>query len=221
MKPVSVVDAIARDLRRAVLSGELAAGTPLTEWEVAKRYEVARPTGKAAVEQLVYDRLLVRDNHRSARVVTLGADDVRDIYRTRAHLESEVVRRLARAHTDVPAARAANAEISALTDDSALEVVGPDMRFHTALVDALGSPRISRMYGSLVTEVTLCMTQVQGRHLLETTLITAEHEQLLNLIAAGEESRAVAVLELHLVRARERLVGAIGGVAQSEAVARP
>jgi DNA-binding GntR family transcriptional regulator len=217
VKAVSVVDAIAEDLRRAVLSGELPAGTPLTEGEVANRYDVARPTGKAAVEQLVHDGLLTRDNHRSARVVTLGPADVRDIYRTRAHLESEALRRLARTRAEVPAARAANAEIAGLVDGSALEVVGPDMRFHAALVDALGSPRTSRMYRSLVTEATMCMAQVQGRHLLETKLIVAEHQQLLDLVAAGDEAGAVALLEQHLGRARERLVGAIGGAPGPEA----
>ncbi|MEO9326058.1 GntR family transcriptional regulator [Nocardioides sp. C4-1] len=217
LQVVSVVDAIADDLRARILRGELEPGTALTEADIASTYEVARPTGKAATEQLVRDGLLVRGNHRSARVVELGPDDVRDIYRTRAHLEREVLRRLARERTDVPAARAANAEIAALVDGSTLDVVAPDMRFHTALVDALGSPRTTRMYRSLVTEVTLCMARVQGRGLLDNASIAREHALILDLVTAGDGDGAAALLDEHVGRARERLVRALGGTPGPEA----
>jgi DNA-binding GntR family transcriptional regulator len=197
---VSVVDAIAADLREQVLVGRAAPGSPLTEQDVAQRYDVARPTAKAAIEALVFEGLLERRTHKTARVVQLGPDDVRDIYRSRANLESQVLR-----------------EILAMDDASALDVVGPDMRFHTALIDALGSPRTSRMYRSLVSEVTLCMAQVQGRQLLTTKLISGEHERMLELIEAGDGDGAAALLADHLGRARERLVEQLGGVPGPEA----
>jgi DNA-binding GntR family transcriptional regulator len=214
---VSVVDAIAADLREQVLVGRAAPGSPLTEQDVAQRYDVARPTAKAAIEALVFEGLLERRTHKTARVVQLGPDDVRDIYRSRANLESQVLRELALTRAVPAQARAANAEILAMDDASALDVVGPDMRFHTALIDALGSPRTSRMYRSLVSEVTLCMAQVQGRQLLTTKLISGEHERMLELIEAGDGDGAAALLADHLGRARERLVEQLGGVPGPEA----
>ena len=91
----SVIDAVVDDLKAQVLAHDLRPGMPLTEAEVAARYDVARATAKAAIERLVADKVLVRKNHKTARVVKLGPADVRDIYRTRAYLESEVLRRLA------------------------------------------------------------------------------------------------------------------------------
>ena len=214
---VSVVDAIATDLRERILTGRAAPGTPLTESDVAERYEVARPTAKGAIEALVFEGLLERKTHKTARVVRLGPEDVRDIYRSRANLESQVLRELALLRNVPDEARSANAEILAIGDESALDVVGPDMRFHTALIDALSSTRTSRMYRSLVSEVTLCMAQVQGRNLLTTTLIAGEHQRLLELIEAGDGDGAAALLAEHLGRARERLVGALGGVPGPEA----
>ena len=67
-----------------------------------------------------------------------------------------------------------------------MEVVEPDMRFHTSLIDAVGNERTSKMYRSLVSEVRLCMTRVQSLQLLTTALIHAEHQKLLELIEAGE-----------------------------------
>jgi DNA-binding GntR family transcriptional regulator len=212
----SIVDAIATDLRTRIHAGELTPDVSLTETEIATSYDVARPTAKGAIEKLVAEGLLVRGLHKTAHVVELGPDSVRDIYLARAYLESEVLRRLARTRTVPEGAAQANRDIAAV-GDSAMAIVEPDMRFHLSLIDALGSERTSKMYRSLVSEVRLCMTRVQSLHLLGTGLIQAEHEKLLELIGAGEGEAAAQLLDVHLGRARERLVEAFGGVPGPEA----
>lgn len=217
LRVVSVVDAIAENLRDAILGGDLPPGTPLTETDVAGRFEVARPTAKAAIEKLVGDMLLDRGNHKTARVRRLGPDDVRDIYRTRATIESGVLRQLAQTGLVPAGAREANDEIRTIDDGSAFAVVKPDMAFHTALVDGLDSERTSKLFRSLASEVTLCMAQIQGRHLLDTKMIVAEHDGLLDLISSGDGEGAAELLRVHISRARERLVGALGGTPGPEA----
>lgn len=214
---VSIVEAVASDIRQRIFSGELGSAQALTETEVATSYEVARPTAKAAIEKLVAEGLLVRGAHKTARVTDLGPDSVRDIYLARAYLESEVLRRLAALRTVPAGAVQANRDIAGLTTGAPLDVVEPDMRFHTSLIDALGNERISRMYSSLVAEVRLCMSRVQSLHLLDTALIQAEHQKLLELIEAGAGEEAAQLLDQHLGRARERLVAAMGGEAGPEA----
>ena len=216
---VSIIDAVTDDLRRRVLSGELEPGTPLAEVDVAAEYEVARPTAKAAIENLVRERLCERSAHKTARVVRLTPEDARDIYRTRHVVESEVVRTLARERRVPAAAREANREIAALVDASPREIIDPDMRFHKSLVDALGSERTSRLYGALVSEVVFCMSQIQGAALLSTEVIAGEHEELLRLIEAGDDDAAAALLATHIGRARERLAERLGGEPGPEAFA--
>jgi DNA-binding GntR family transcriptional regulator len=213
----SLVDAVVEDLRRLVVAGELAPGTPLTEQDVATRYDVARASARAAIERLTSEKVLVRRNHKTARVVDLGPDDVRDIYRTRTYLESEVLRRLADARLVPTAAREANAEIAALWAQGSYAVVEPDMRFHTSLIDALGSTRTSAMYHSLAFEVKLCMAQLQGRQRLSPSIIVAEHTRLLELIEAGDADGTARMLDEHLARARELLAASLGGEAGPEA----
>jgi DNA-binding GntR family transcriptional regulator len=213
----SLVDAVVEDLRRLVVAGELAPGTPLTEQDVATRYDVARASARAAIERLTSEKVLVRRNHKTARVVDLGPDDVRDIYRTRTYLESEVLRRLADARLVPTAAREANAEIAALWAQGSYAVVEPDMRFHTNLIDALGSTRTSAMYHSLAFEVKLCMAQLQGRQRLSPSIIVAEHARLLELIEAGDADGTARMLDEHLARARELLAASLGGEAGPEA----
>lgn len=213
----SVIDAVADDLRNQVLDRVFAPNSPLTEADVAARYDIARATAKAAIERLVSEKVLVRKNHKTARVVNLGPEDVRDIYRTRTYLESEVLRRLA-ARREVPEpARLANEEIDTLWRAGEWDIVEPDMRFHTSLIDALGSPRTSSVYSSLAFEVRLCMAQLQGSQRLSPAIIVAEHAKLLTLISEGDAEGAATMLDEHLGRARELLAGALGGEPGPEA----
>ncbi|WP_040168165.1 GntR family transcriptional regulator [Microbacterium gorillae] len=210
---VTVVDAVTADLRTRILAGDLEPGRPLGEVDTAAHYGVARPTVRAAIEALVSAGLLTRGTHKSARVTVLTADDIADVYTTREHIESEVVRQLALAAAVVPDADAANDAIRALADAPAHEVVDLDMRFHLSLIDAVGSIRTSRIYGLLADEMRLCMSRTQRADLLSVADITAEHAALLSRIAAGDAEGAVSVLREHLGRARTRLVAhvAAGG----------
>ena len=207
----SVIDAVVDDLKGQVLARALAPGQALTEADVASRYDVARATAKAAIERLVGDKVLVRKNNKTARVVKLGPADVRDIYRTRAYLESEVLRRLAERREVPVEAKLANAEIEKLWHQGRFDIVEPDMRFHTSLIDSLGSIRTSEVYGSLAFEVKLCMSQLQGSQQLSPEVIVAEHARMLEQIESGDADGVAALLDEHLARARELLAGQLGG----------
>lgn len=210
---VSVVDALADDLRRRLFAGELPSGSPVTEALLAEDYNVARSTSKAAIEKLTTEGLLQRGAHKSARVPVLSIDDVRDIYRTRLRLESSALRELAAERRAPAAATAANERVrqagAAVAAGGSIAAVEPDMQFHASLVEAIGSQRVERMYRSLVDEVRLCMAQVQGRSLLSVEQIAAEHQEILAHLENGDAEAAVACLDSHLARARERLVDAL------------
>jgi DNA-binding GntR family transcriptional regulator len=206
---VGVVDAVTAQLRGRILRGDIRSGTPLTEAAVSQTFGVARPSAKAAIEQLVAAGLLVRTAHRSARVVAIDPATVRDVYRTRARLESAALRDLAVTGTVPQAALDANAEILAMPPGPDPATVDPDLRFHTALIDALESERTGRMYRSVLDEVRLCMAQVQGRQLLDAAEIAAQHADILDAVASGDADRAAALLGAHLSSAEERLVAAL------------
>lgn len=206
---VGVVDAVTAQLRARILRGEIRSGAPLTEAAVSQSFGVARPSAKAAIEQLVATGLLVRTAHRSARVVGIDSDTVRDVYRTRVRLESAALRELAVTRTVPDDASDANAALLAMPAGPDPATVDPDLRFHTALIDALESERTGRMYRSVLDEVRLCMAQVQGRRLLDAAEIAAQHADILDAVESGEGERAAALLDAHLSSAEERLVDAL------------
>ncbi|MFS6529056.1 GntR family transcriptional regulator [Microbacterium aurugineum] len=206
---VGVVDAVTAQLRGRILRAEIRSGDPITEAAVSQSFGVARPSAKAAIEQLVASGLLVRTAHRSARVVGIDSATVRDVYRTRTRLESAALRDLAVTRTVPRAAVEANAELLAMPPGPDPATVAPDLRFHTALIEALDSERTARMYRSVLDEVRLCMAQVQGRRLLDAAVIAAQHSDILAAVASGDGERAAVLLDAHLSSAEERLVEAL------------
>lgn len=206
----SLVDALHKELQEEILCGRLAAGVPLTEVLLATRYSVARQTAKAAMERLVHDGLLRRATNKTARVPVLGAADVRDLFYSRGLFEREVITALCE-RRDAPEAAVKAVqrlrEIAASPSPSLTEVIAADVAFHQALTAALGSPRLDRLYGSLMGEVRLCMAQAQANTPLQPGRTADTHAAILTLITAGDDKQALRETNDHLDRARTRLIG--------------
>ncbi len=208
LETVSVVEALAQRLRERVLDGAIPAGSVVPETEIAAEFGVSRPTAKSAITMLVQGGLLRRDAHRSAYVPTLGRDDVLDVYRVRIPLEVEVVRTLAAEATVSPAVDEATEDFARLPDDApASRFISADLRFHRALIEQYGSPRLNAVYESLLGEIHLCM--IQSRTALGGARLAGEHAAVRDGIRAGDVDAAQAAIRAHLEGARSALADAI------------
>jgi DNA-binding GntR family transcriptional regulator len=202
---MSIVDALAADVRKNLFEGKLEGNKQLTEAEVASKYGVARPTAKAAIEKLVTEGLLLRGTHKTARVPEMSMADVHDLYLTRVCIEVEVVRRLALAGD--AAKRAIAASANALAADevaNSSSIIEPTVGFHLALVSALESPRLIHIYEGVMGEVRLCMVQMQSRKVLRRDVIVNEHKEILNRISVADAEGAAQAMRAHLTNAQDR-----------------
>lgn len=209
LNTVSTVDAAANVLRELILDGELEPGSRLREAEFAERLGIARHSFRAATQVLISEGMLRREPHRGVQVTVLTASDILDTFRLRAALEIEAVR-LAIAAGRVPeGAREAADELSAIPDGAPWrDVVGPDMRFHRAVIDAADSPRIARAYTAVQAEIQLCMVQLRP-HYERPSQVAAEHTELLAAIEAGDPDRADQLFRRHLTEAVQNLSKAL------------
>ena len=204
---VSLVDAVAEALRIAVIERTIEPGAVITEQSVADRFSVARTTAKAAVERLVADGFLQRAMHRSARAPIMGRDDIRDLYSSRILLEVEAMCRLAERRYVPPEAERYTTELMAHANRGDHDqMAGRDVAFHTSLVGAAGSPRLTRMHATIMGEAHICMVQVQDRHLLHARVINREHEEIMAAIRSGDVDATEEAVRSHLVRARDQLL---------------
>lgn len=207
-----VPDAVYEALRESILSQREAPGSAVTEQAIADRFGVARPTAKAALERLVAEGLLRRTAHKTARVPELTRDDIVDLYSSRAVVEEAALRTLA-ADGVVPIAAIAAQRMlvdAAAADAAPLGDAAPlaraDIAFHRALVEAQRSPRLARLHALLMGEIELCTGQVQAHRLLALNDVIAQHQGILDAVAAGDPERAGQLTRAHIEGARDRLL---------------
>jgi DNA-binding GntR family transcriptional regulator len=212
LSTVTVVDALVNALRAQILDGEWPSGASVAEVEVARRFQVSRPTAKAAVRTLVFEGLLRHDSHHAAVVPSLSAGDIEDLYFVRIPLELAMVERLVQSDgVRLDDAENAIGALERLPDDAVTSsFVAADLGFHRALAVATGSWRLERSYNALAGEVHLGM--MQTRRTLGRARIAGEHRQILQAIRCADQARAVEAARRHLTGARDALLTMADGM---------
>jgi DNA-binding GntR family transcriptional regulator len=210
--PSSLTDALYESVRKRIVNGDIPQGEKLTEVRLATEYNVARPTAKAALERLTGLGLLRRTAHKTAVVPVLGRDEIRDLFFSRITIEKAAVSALA-ATGDVPA-DAAKAQVAieyAARDRLFEDQVDADIVFHSALVSAVGSRRLSRMHELILGEVHLTMGQYKAHRTADPSTVASEHAAILDAIRSGAVAAAADRLAYHLEQAQGRLLSTLPG----------
>jgi DNA-binding GntR family transcriptional regulator len=200
---VSTLEGAYSALRGRILDQREAPGATVTEAAVSSLLGVSRPTARGAIERLVTEGLLRREPHKAARVPALSADDIRDVFDSRAIVESAAVANLA-AHGSLPApALEAHRRLLAADHD---DFADADIAFHRALVAGQSSPRLARMHHVLMGEIELCIGQVQAHRLLSPRDLEKQHQGILDAVIAGDAARAAQLTTEHVAGARDALL---------------
>jgi len=199
-------EALHAALRDAILERALPPGTAVTESAVALRHGVARSTARLAIERLVGDGLLRRAPHQAARVPSLDAGDIADIYESREVVERAAIERLARSGSIPAAALRAHRELLAIDPDTPFARI--DATFHRELVAGQPNARLVRMHGLLMGEIEMCIAQVQAERVLTPAEIAAQHQAILDAVVAGDADLAGRLTGEHIRGARDRLLAA-------------
>lgn len=203
---VSTVDALAEALSNRILSAEFGPGAPLREVQLATEYGVGRHTLRSAFQRLALEGLLRREPNRGVSVPALTLDDVRELYWLRCVLEENVVRRLAAERVRLSAVHAHVQQFEVLPNDSPWwRVVAADMAIHRALVGAIGSKRLNRLYGSLTAEIRLCIAQLRPCYESPARL-AQEHREVLEAIETGDGDLAASAMRAHLRKGLEDIL---------------
>ena len=213
---VSTVDAVAAALRASILDGTLTPGTFIRESQVASEYGVARHTVRAATQRLTLEGLLRKAPNRGVHVPELNAEDVIDVFRLRAALESEAVRLLIAAGTTPIEAVAASKRLDSLSPEATwAEVVEADLAFHQGIIAGTSSARLARAYATAQSEIELCMVQLQP-HYQEPAQVAAEHRDLLKSLTSAEVDVADRAFRQHWQEASDNLVRTLHPPVQPE-----
>jgi DNA-binding GntR family transcriptional regulator len=186
-------------IRTSVIDGTLKPGAQLNEVELANSFGVSRGPVREALQRLIQEGLLRSEPHRGVFIPVMTEDDVADIYLAREALEAAAIRRIMTSGMSKATYKKLDRQVTAMEKAEAAgdwEAVGQlDLEFHTALVASVESPRLDRMFRTIMSETRLCLsvlTGVQAR-----ADLVAEHRRICDMMRDDDLEGALAAVTRH------------------------
>jgi DNA-binding GntR family transcriptional regulator len=204
-------------LRELVLTGEIPPGHRVNEVELAQRMRISRGPLREAIRHLISEGLLVYVPHRGAHVPKADLPELYALFELRAALECAAARFAAtrRTEQDLVVLRQVMADSRALFDAGRRFPYRFDIAFHRTLVDAAYSPRIADQV-RLVQQQVILLRSTLDVDLAHSRASLADHDRLIEAIAARDEDAADEIMAIHLTRVRDQMVTAMTGERTSE-----
>lgn len=204
-------------LRSEILRGGLLAGERLRAADLQQRYRLSLTPIREALTRLASEGLVAGETHRGVRVADASPDDFADLMMTRREIERAcLARAIARGDAAWEAEIVASLHLLSRTrlPASAREVEtmatweAQHRRFHAALVGACGSPWLLRLWNMLV-DHSERYRKIRMLHpepaRPKARNVAAEHAAMAEAVLARDTTRALALMDAHLV-ATERAV---------------
>jgi DNA-binding GntR family transcriptional regulator len=207
-------------IRAGFIDGTLKPGTQLNEVGLARAFGVSRGPVREALQRLIQEGLLHSEPHRGVFVPVMTEDDVMDIYVAREALETAAMIRVIESSRAEPTSSKLDQMVNAMERAANAgdwnTVFNVDLDFHTALVEAAGSPRLDRMFRTVVSETRLCLILLAGVYDARHDLVE-EHRRISQHIREERLDQAMSVLKKHYDDAITSLQGRLKADDSSEA----
>lgn len=204
MSPPPAATEVADRLRKQILSGQLGPGERIKQEQVARECGTSRIPVRDALSQLNNEGLVAHTTYAGARVASLSAAELDEIYLLRECVEP---RALSASVPNLPLETLQTLEESLLEMERMADPTDPsrwielDRRFHLASYSAAPLPEFLALIESIWNR-----TQQYRRAYvrLPESFETAhfEHRLLLGAIRAGDSDQAATISGLHIRRTR-------------------
>jgi len=207
---ITTADRIFEQMQAAIVEGEIAAGTKISEPELAKKYEVSRSTLREALNRLEKCHLIERKANVGSRVVECTIKGLLDIYVVREALEGMACRLAATNMTDeelasMQAMLEKHSKQKSLQDGTAYYQEEGDLDFHYKVI--LGSHNqelINILLGQLYHLVRMYRFQF-GMPSPRASKAFTEHANIIQAIADRDGELAEMLMRRHIAASRKNI----------------
>ncbi|MBU4527136.1 MAG: GntR family transcriptional regulator [Desulfomicrobium sp.] len=187
-------------LKRDIMLGTLAAGTGLTELELAAHFQCSQGTVREALLQLQEEGLVLRKGHRGTQVSECTADEAVEMFRLRTQIECSGLPRTMRSP-----ARSLISDLNAMLEDmlaaadsdDELQLAAIDRDFHRRILESANLPALDPiLHRCLVHNHRFKISRSStGRDLRATAL---RHRSIIDAIESGDVAQATTTMRHHI-----------------------
>ena len=203
----SSTEIIVQALTKAIVDHRLQPGAKLAEQKLADHFGVSRTLVRQALLQLSQHQLIRLEPARGAFVAAPSVTEAKDVFAVRRMIEAEMTRLFVRQVTP--------SKIKALKEHVLREKKAVALKdaagrtellgdFHVRMAELTGNDVLAQILGQLISRCSLITLMYQSAHAAEHS--HAEHEHIVEALAAQDEARAVKLMLLHLQNVEEGLM---------------
>jgi DNA-binding GntR family transcriptional regulator len=206
----NLADAVTERLRDAILSGAFKPGQLLREEQLATMLDLSRGPVREALIRLEREGLVQVRRHRGTIVAQLSRIDVEEVYSLRLALERLAVQNAVRHATEEDFAAMeqvlAAFDVALADNPSEHEIARLDLQFHDIIYRAARHQRLYDCWANLRSQIYIFLLSrnIANPDFRQITL--KGHSNILDILRAGDEARAIQVIEDHLRAAYERII---------------
>lgn len=203
----TLADNVLRQIQSAIVKGEIAPGSKISEPELARAYGISRGPLREALHRLEGQKLLVRIPHIGARVVSLTREELGELYQIRESLEGLACR--------LAAERMAPEQVEELREvlreherDAAFQAGSGyylqegDYDFHYRIVQGSGNKMLFRLLCDELYQLARMYRIQYSATPHRPAQAFAEHHRILDAIADGDGELAELLMRRHIRTSR-------------------
>lgn len=207
---VTTADKIFQKIQHAIVEGEIASGSKISEPELAKKYDISRATLREALNRLEKCHLIERKPNVGARVVECTIEGLLEVYQVREALEGMACRLAAENMSDeeiddMKQMLSTHAKSQELKDGVSYYQEEGDLDFHYKVI--LGSHNqqlIDLLCGQLYHLVRMYRIQF-GMRSPRATRAFNEHSHILQAIVDRDGELAELLMRRHIGASRKNI----------------
>jgi DNA-binding GntR family transcriptional regulator len=219
---ISIRQKVYLEIQRRIATGEMAAGSSLSELDLAREMGSSRTPVREAISQLVAEGVLEQNSVGGVFVVQLTRENIIDTYELREALETYAVGKVARLglmrEEDRVQLEALVESVQVLHDElvrsgyRALDaaetnrLLAADLSFHALLIGLAQNLRIHKVVNDTRLLLRIFTIRRESHDAAALKRIHQQHKELVECIARGDEAQTCRLLSEHIQGSqRERL----------------
>jgi DNA-binding GntR family transcriptional regulator len=206
-------------IRGRILSGDFASGERLVETRLATDLGVSRGPIREALKQLIAEGLVREEPRRGSYVAAPTMDDVRDLYDLRVAIEARAARLvIERGGPDAfdTLRKALDLLHEAVEASDLSQLARADYGFHETICRVSGNRRLVDVFVRNASVMRLLVHMEEGQYYMSFEDVEQQHRELLESLEARDAAGTDAMVVEHLEGARDRLLGYLTQIAETE-----
>lgn len=198
----TLAEEVASQVRRAIISGQIAEGSNVSELQLAEQLGVSRVPVREALVELEHDGVVVFDHRGRCQVRKFTKADFQEILSLRLTLETMSVRLAAEKVTSQDLALM-KSNLQALEDEKDVTNISRlDVEFHDLVMNAARHDRLRKCWQTVRTQFELLLAKAhrwQAAHAIPVSGHALRgHRPIFKALSAGDPEKAVQQMQKHI-----------------------